>query len=95
MAVGDASVSWLSHTSTNTTFLSKVTNYFLTCFCRSEWQKYAGNKSPLNRESNSRPPGQESDTLTTELPRRGDKIKDTVVRIESTFRQQYFQKHEN
>ena len=28
MAVGDACVSWLSHTSTNTTFLSKATDYF-------------------------------------------------------------------
>ena len=28
MAVGDAHVSWLSHTSTKTTFLSKATDYF-------------------------------------------------------------------
>ena len=27
MAVGDERVSWLSHTSTNTTFLSKATDY--------------------------------------------------------------------
>ena len=28
MVVGDAYVSWLSHTSTNRTFLSKATDYF-------------------------------------------------------------------
>ena len=61
-------VSWLSHTSTNTTFLSKPTDYFS---CRGERRKYAGNKSRLNRGSNSQPPGHESDTLTTEPPGRG------------------------
>ena len=64
-------VSWLSHTSTNTTFLSKATDYFLTCFCRGERRKYAGKKSRLNRGSNSQTPGHESDTLTTEPPGRG------------------------
>ena len=29
ISVGDARVSWLSHTSTNTAFLSKATDYFL------------------------------------------------------------------
>ena len=54
MAVGDAlCVSWLSNTSTNTTFLSKATTPFLTCFCRVERQKYTEKKSCLNRGSNS------------------------------------------
>ena len=63
-------VSWLSHTSTNTTFLSKPPTTFLTCFCRGERRKYARKKSRLNLGSNSQPPGHESDTLTTEPPRR-------------------------
>ena len=44
---------------------------FLTCFCRGERRKYAGKKSCLYRGSNSQPPGHQSDTLTTEPPRRG------------------------
>ena len=43
---------------------------FLTCFCRGERRKYARKKSRLKRGSNSQPPGHESDTLTTEPPRR-------------------------
>ena len=43
---------------------------FLTCFCRGERQKNARKKVRLNRGSNSQPPGQESDTLTTEPPGR-------------------------
>ena len=85
MAVGNAYVfSWLSHTSTYPTFLSKATNYFshmlylflkprttfLTCFCRVERRKYTGKKSCLNRGPNSQPQGHESDTLTTEPSRR-------------------------
>ena len=70
-------VSWLSHTSINTTFLSKATDYFFfTCFCRGERRKYAGKKSCLNRGSNSQPPGHDSDTLTTEPSGRGHKILD-------------------
>ena len=38
---------------------------FLTCFCRGVRRKYAGKKSRLNRESNSQPPGHDSNTLTT------------------------------
>ena len=51
-------------------FFPKPPTTFLTCFCRGERRKYARKKSRLNRGSNSQPPGHESDTLTTELPRR-------------------------
>ena len=44
---------------------------FLTCLCRGERRKYAGEKSRLIPGSNSQPPGHESDTLTTEPPGRG------------------------
>ena len=44
---------------------------FLTCFCRGERRKYARKKSCLNRGSNSKPPGHESHTLTTEPCGRG------------------------
>ena len=57
-------------------FFPKPPTTFLTCFCRGERRKYAGEKSRLNRGSNSQPPGHESDTLTTEPPGRGDKILD-------------------
>ena len=50
-----SSVSWLSHTSTNTTPLSKPPTTFLTCFSRGQWRKYAGKRARLNRISNSRP----------------------------------------
>ena len=35
-----------------------------TCFCRGERRKFDGKKVRLNRESNSQPPGRESDTLS-------------------------------
>ena len=38
-------------------FFPKPSTTFLTCFCRSERQKYAGKKSCLNRGSNSQLPG--------------------------------------
>ena len=52
-------------------FSPKPPTTFLTCFCRGERRKYARKKSRLNQGSNSQPPGHESDTLTTEPPRRG------------------------
>ena len=52
-------------------FLPKPPATFLTYFCRVERQKYAGKKVHLNLESNSQPPGHESNTLTTEPPGRG------------------------
>ena len=52
-------------------FFPKPLTTFLTCFCRGDRQKYAGEKVGLNWGSNSQPPGHESDTLTTEPPRRG------------------------
>ena len=64
-------ISWLSHTSTNTTFFPKPTTTFLTCSYRGERWKYAGKKVRLNRVSNLQPQGHESDTLTTESPGRG------------------------
>ena len=72
MAVGDAYVfpGVLTPVLTQL-FFPKPPTTFLTCFCRGERRKYAGKKSCLNRGSNSQPPGHESDTLTTEPPRRG------------------------
>ena len=52
-------------------FFPKPPTTFLTCFCRGEGRKYSGKKSRLNRGSNSKPPGHESDTLTTEPLGRG------------------------
>ena len=81
MEVGDAYVfpgfltlamtSWLSHTSTDTTFLSKATNYFSHMLLQRWDTKYAGKKSRLNWASNSQPPGHESDMLNTKPPGRG------------------------
>ena len=52
-------------------YFPKPPTTFLTCFCRCERGKYAGNKVRLNQGSNSQPPGYESDTLTTESSRWG------------------------
>ena len=52
-------------------FFPKPPTSFPTCFYRGERRKYAGKKSRLNWGSNLQPPGHESDTLTTEPPRRG------------------------
>ena len=73
MAVGDAHVfpGFLTPVLTQL-FFPKPTTTFLTCFCRGERQKYAGQKSRLNQGSNSQPPGHEFDTLTTEPPRRDE-----------------------
>ena len=74
-------------------FFPKPSTTFLTCLCRGERRKYAVKKSCLNRGLNSQPPGHESDTLTTELPRQGkfsaktglkvNKKKTEVLRINS------------
>ena len=58
-------------------FFPKPPTTFLTCFCRDERRKCAGKKSRLNWGSNSQPPGQESDTLTTEPPRQGNFVLQT------------------
>ena len=67
MAVGDAYVfpDFLTPVLTQL-FLPKPPTTFLT----SERRKYAGKKSRLDWGSNSQPQGHESDTLTTEPPRR-------------------------
>ena len=78
MAVGDTCFSWLSHTSINTTFLSKPPTTFLTCFCRVERQKYARKTVCFNQGSNSQPPGHESDT-----PRWGARQNDSLVMIQN------------
>ena len=87
MAVGDAYVfpGFLTPVLTQL-FFPKPPTTFLTCFCRGERRKHAGKKSRLNRGSNSQPPGHESDTLTTEPPRRvlsqeTDRSKTSVKRI--------------
>ena len=71
MAVGDAHVfpGFLTPVLTQLLFPKPPTT-FLTCFCRGERRKYAGEKSRLNQGSNSQPPRHESDTLTTEPPGR-------------------------
>ena len=71
MAFGDAYVfpGFLTPVLTQL-FFPKPPTTFLTCFCRGERRKHAGKKSRLNRGSNSQPPGHESNTLTTEPPRR-------------------------
>ena len=68
-------VTWLSNTNTYTTFFLKPLTTFLKCF-RGERRK----KVCLNQVSNSQPPGHESDTLTTEPPRRGVRSRDWVVK---------------
>ena len=72
MVVGDAYVfsGFLTPVLTQL-FLPKPQTTFLTCFCIGERLKYAGKESRLKWGSNSQPPGHESDTLTTEPPRRG------------------------
>ena len=72
MAVGDAYVlpGFLTPV-LNQLFIPKPPTTFLTCFCRNERRKYARKKSRLNRESNSQPPGHESDMLTTAATGRG------------------------
>ena len=69
MAVGDAYVfpGILTPVLTQL-FFPKPPTTFLTCFCRGERRKHAGKKSHLNRGSNSKPPGHESDMLITESP---------------------------
>ena len=52
---------------------------FLRCFSRGERRKYAGKKVCLKRVSNSQPLVYESDTLTTELPGRGDQNLDIMT----------------
>ena len=76
MAVGDAHVfpGFLTPVLTQL-FFPKPPTTFPTCFCRGERRKYAGKKVRLNRGSNSQPPDHESDTLTTEPPRRDKKMK--------------------
>ena len=72
MAVSDAYVlpSFLTPKLTQF-FFPKPPTTFLTCFCRSERQKYTGKESRLKRISNSQPPGHESNTQTTEPPGQG------------------------
>ena len=78
MAVGDAYVfpGLLTPVLTQL-FFPKPPTTFLTCFCGGERRKYAGKKCRLNRGSNSQPPGHEFDTLATEQPVWGQKIKDS------------------
>ena len=69
MAVDDAHVfpGFLTPVLTQLFFPTPPTT-FLKCFCIGVRLKYAGKKVCFNLESNSQPPGHESDTLTTELP---------------------------
>ena len=61
-------VSWLSHTSTNTTFLSKATDDFSHMLLQ-RWEAKIRRKENLPQPGlNSQPPGHEFDTLTTEPP---------------------------
>ena len=76
MAVGDAHLfpDFLTPVLTQL-FFPKPQTTFLTCFSRGERRKYAGKKLRLNRESNSQPPGYDSDTLSTDPPGRGSQHK--------------------
>ena len=80
MAVGDAYVfpGYLTPVLTQLFFPKPLTT-FLTCFCRGERRKYDGEKSRLNRGSNSQPSGHESDTLSTVPPGQGT---NTTIHIE-------------
>ena len=72
MAAGDAHVfpGFLTPVPTHFFFFFlKPPNTFLTCF-RGERRKYAGKTVRLNRVSNSQPPDNGPDTLTTEPPGR-------------------------
>ena len=62
------SVTHVFPASANTTFLSKAPDYFP---AEVRGDNTPGKKVCLNRVSNSKPPGHESDTLTTEPPVRG------------------------
>ena len=66
-------------------FFPKPLTTFLTCFCRGERRKYAGKKSRLNRGSNSKPPGHESDTLTTKPPGWGESKKGKLCFPKETY----------
>ena len=52
-------------------FFPKPPTTFFICFCRGEGHKYVGKKVRLNRGSNSKPPGHDSNTLTTGPPQLG------------------------
>ena len=82
MAVGDAYVftGFLTPVLTPL-FFPKLPTTFLTCFCRGGRRKYAVKKSRLNRGSNSKPPGDESYTLTTEPPGRGSETITIQIKI--------------
>ena len=71
MSVGDSYVfpGFLTLVLTQLSFQSH--RLFFTCFSRGESWKYVGKKVYLNRVLNSQLLGHESDTLTTEPPRRG------------------------
>ena len=84
-------VSWLSHTSTNTTFFPKPPTTILTCFSRGEKRKYRRKKFRLNRVSNSQPLCHESDMLTTEPPRWGCGEKEKTLVTIINFLQSCFQ----
>ena len=70
MAVSDASsVSWLSHTGTDTTFLSKAINYFSHMYQTVDRRKIAEKKAFCHdRVSNPDPTGHESNAIRFEVP---------------------------
>ena len=90
MSVRDARVSWLSHTSTNTSFFPKPPSTFLACFSRGEGRKYARKKFRLNWVSNSQPQGHESDTLTIEPPRLKNRIENKTTIGKQKYDTKYF-----
>ena len=77
MAVGDAHV-FPGFPTPVLIQLSFQSHRLLTCFCRGVRRKFTGKKVCLDRESNSQPPGPESDTLTMEPPRQGRKLTATT-----------------
>ena len=77
-------VSWLCHTSTNTTFLSKATNYFSHMFLQ-RWEAKI-----CQKESSPQPGIKLTTTLTTEPPRWGQICNQTSAQgTESGYSEQF------
>ena len=86
MAVGDAHVfpGFLQPVLTQLSFQSH--RLFSHILSRGERRKYAEKKVHLKRESNSQPPGHESDTLTTDPSSRGQMVVTTRDCVENGYR---------
>ena len=68
MVICDAHVSWLSHTSTNSTFFPKPPTTFLTALAEVRGENTPERKCASTGYRSHNHQGHESDTLTTEPP---------------------------